>query len=59
MGKTSDNYIRVETPEKPFNSLMTEIFERSNIEKLMQRMFLYAKTLGKNPSMSERGFTLD
>lgn len=34
--KTGDNYTKVEIP---FNSMMKEFFEASNIEELIQRMF--------------------
>ena len=40
-GNTSDNYIRV---EMPFNSMMTEFFEGSDINNLIQFMFAYIKT---------------
>ena len=44
-----DGYIRV---EMPFNSLMTEFFEVSDINDLIQRML-------ENPRMPESGFSLD
>ena len=40
-GNTGDNYIRV---EMPFNSLMTEFFEGSDINDLIQLMFAHIKT---------------
>ena len=43
----------------PFNSLMTEFFEVSDINDLMQRMLAYIKAQTENPSFPERGFTLD
>ena len=39
-GNTGDNYIRV---EMPFNSLMTEVFEDSDIDGLIQRMVAHIK----------------
>ena len=39
-GATGDNYIRV---EMPFNSLMTEFFEASDINDLIKRMLAYIK----------------
>ena len=51
-----DNYIRVEIP---FNSLMTEFFEGSDINDLIQRMLAYIKTQVENPRMPESGFSLD
>ena len=55
-GITGDNYIRV---EMPFNSLMTEFFEASDINDLIQRMLAYIKAQTENPKFSESGFTLD
>ena len=39
-GITGDNYIRV---EMPFNTLMTEFFEDSDISDLIQHMLPYIK----------------
>ena len=50
------NYIRVEIP---FNSLMTEILEDSDINDLIQRMFAYIKAQTENPKFPESGFSLD
>ena len=55
-GTTGDNYIRV---EMPFNSLMTEFFEASDINDLIQRMLAYIKAQTENPKFPESGFTLD
>ena len=51
-----DGYIRV---EMPFNSLMTEFFEGSDINDLIQRMLASIKTQVENPRMSENGFSRD
>ena len=51
-----DNYIRV---EMPFNSLMTEFFEGSDINDLIQRMLAYIKAQTENPKFPESGFRLD
>ena len=51
-----DGYIRV---EMPFNSLMTEFFQSSDINDLMQWMLVHIKTQVDNPRMSESGFSLD
>ena len=40
-GITGDNYIRV---EMPFNSLMTEFFEGSDINDLIQCILAHIKT---------------
>ena len=50
---TSDNYIRV---EMPFNGLMTEFFEGSDINNLVERMLAHIKTQTKNPKFPESGF---
>ena len=55
-GTTGDNYMRV---EMPFNSLMTEFFEASDINDLIQRMLAYIKVQAENPKLPESGFTLD
>ena len=53
---TGDNYIRVEIP---FNRLMTEFFEGSDINDLIQRMLAHIKTQTENPKFPESGFSLD
>ena len=53
---TGDEYIRI---EMPFNSLMTEFFEGSNISKLIKRMLAHIKAQTENPKFPESGFTLD
>ena len=47
-GNVGYNYIRVEMPRKSF---MMEFFENSDIEKMMQRMFLHIKMQIKSPRM--------
>ena len=54
-GNTSDNYTRV---EMPFNSLMTEFFEDSDINDIIQHMLSHIKTQAENPRMPESSFTL-
>ena len=49
-------YIRV---DMSFNSLMTEFFEASDINDLIQRRLAYIKTQTENPKFPESGFTLD
>ena len=51
-----DNYIRV---EMPFNSLMTEFFEGSDINDLIERILAYIKVQVENPKFPESGFSLD
>ena len=55
-GNTDDKYIKVETS---FNSLMTEFFEGSDIEELMQHIFAHIKAQVGNPRMPKSNFTLD
>ena len=45
--------------EMPFNSLMTESFEASDINDLIERMLAYIKAQTENPKFPESGFTLD
>lgn len=47
-GNVVYNYIRVEMPRKSF---MMEFFENSDIEKMMQRIFLHIKMQIKSPRM--------
>ena len=42
-----------------FNSLMTEFFDASDINDLIQRMLAYIKAQTENPKFPESGFTLD
>ena len=53
---SGDKYIRI---EMPFNSLMTEFFEGSDINHLIKRMLAHIKTQTENPKFLESGFTLD
>ena len=55
-GTTGDSYIRI---EMPFNSLMTEFFEPSDINDLIERMLAYIKAQTESPKFPESGFTLD
>ena len=43
----------------PFNSLMTEFFDASDISDLIQHMLEYIKAQTENPKFPESGFTLD
>ena len=55
-GTTGDSYIRI---EMPFNSLMTEFFEASDINDLIERMLAYIKAQIESPKFPESGFALD
>ena len=45
--------------EKVFNGKMTEVFQGSDIEELLQNMFAYIKTHIENLKLPKSGFTLD
>ena len=45
--------------EMPFNSLMAEFFETSDINDLIERMLAYIKVQTENPRFPRSGFTLD
>ena len=45
--------------EKAFNSKMMEIFQGSDIEEILERIFAYIKTGIENPALPKSGFTLD
>ena len=51
-----DNYIRI---AMPFNILMTEFFQGSDINDLIQRMLAHIKTHVENPRMFQSGFSID
>ena len=38
---------------------MMEIFQGSNIEEILEKMFAYIKTQTENPKFPKSGFTLD
>ena len=50
--------IYYEKIEMPFNSLMTEFFDASDINDLIERMLAYIKSQTENPKFPESGFTL-
>ena len=52
-GATCNNYIRV---EMPFNSLMTEFFDISDINDLIELMLAYIKAQTENPQPDDRVF---
>ena len=55
-GITGDNYIRV---KMPFNSIMTEFFQGSDNNDLIERMLAYIKTQIENLKFPVSGFSLD
>ena len=55
-GNTGHNYIKV---EMPFNSFITELFESSYTDELIQRLFAHIKTQVQNPRKLEFSLTLN
>ena len=55
---TTDD-IYYEKIDMPFNSLMTEFFDASDISDLIECMLAYIKAQTENPKFPESGFTLD
>lgn len=45
--------------DKPFNSKITEVFQDSNIEEVLENMFAHVKTQTKNPALPGSGFSID
>ena len=45
--------------EMPFNRLMTEFFDATDINDLIERMLAYIKAQTEKPKLPENGFTLD
>ena len=65
-GQTKDNLAHeneegngYKRTEMPFNSVMTEFFEGSDINDLIQCMLAYIKAQTENPKFPESGFILD
>ena len=42
--------------DKPFNSKMTEVFQDSDIEEVLENMLAHVKTQTENPALPESGF---
>ena len=55
---TTDD-IYYEKIDMPFNSLMTEFFDASDISDLIECMLAYIKAQTENPKFPKSGFTLD
>ena len=56
-GATDDIYY--EKIEMQFNSVMTEFFDVSDINDLIERMLAYIKAQTENPKFPDSSFTLD
>ena len=53
---TGDNHIKV---EMPFNSLMTEFFEGSHTDELLQHRLAHTEAQLENPQMCLSGFMIN
>ena len=51
-----DTYIRI---EKVFNSKMMEIFQGSDVDELLIKMFAHIKTQVEHPALPQNGFSID
>ena len=58
MGYGNEGDIYYKKNEMPFNSLMTEFFDASDIIDLIECMLAYIKAQTENPKFPESGFTL-
>ena len=56
---SANDDIYYEKIEMPFNSVMTEFFDASDINDLIERMLAYIKAQTENTKLPESGFTLD
>ena len=56
-GTAGDIYY--ENIEMPFNSLVTEFFDASDINDLIERRLAYIKAQTENPKFPDSGFTLN
>ena len=56
---SANDNIYYEKIEMPFNSVMTEFFDASDINDLIERMLAYIKAQTENTKLPESGFTLD
>ena len=45
--------------DKAFNSRMMEVFQRSNLNEIINEMFAHMKTQGKNPALANSRFVFD
>ena len=45
--------------DKPFKSLMTEVFEGSDVETILKDMFTHLKTQVEHPALPKSEFTID
>ena len=45
--------------EKAFNSKMTEVYQGSNFDEILENLFAFMKTQIENPAFEKSGFTLD
>ena len=53
------NVIGVNRAELPFNSRMTEIFQGSDLNEIVNEMFAHMKTQIENPALTNSRFVFD
>ena len=53
------NIIRVDMVKKAFNSQMTEVFQGSELDKIIEEMFAHMKTQVENPTLVNSRFMFD
>ena len=51
--------IKVNEIRKAFNSLMTEVFEGTDLDKIIEETFTHMKTQVKNPALANSRFVFD
>ena len=51
--------IKVDEVKKAFNSWMMEVFQRSDLGKLIEEMFEHMKTQVENPTLANSKFVCD
>ena len=53
------NVIREDKDDKAFNSLMTKVFQRSNLEEVIVEMFTHMSMQIENPALANSRFMFD
>ena len=53
------NIIRVDKVDKALNSQMTETFQGSNLNKIIEEMFVHINTQIENPALLNSGFVFN
>ena len=53
------NVIRVDTIDKGFSSRMTEVFQGSNLDEVIDEMFAHTRAQIENPALANSRFVFD